>query len=734
MPFVDCGVARGAVPPELTRYLDAVGGPNRLIVKRDGILRIESIGGFAEFVRPNGPSTDPTVEKPINGIVTITNDAGEVVAVIDLSSLPRTDARNRSYSCQTSGPIYYVTRNTFGQATRIDVAVNTGIYGVTFTCSNCTQEGSAVTEAFFAPDTYTDASGREHEQFIMRHRCAASAGVSYCFCHTENTDMATMNTTIRFSFDPHLPDDARLLTSVAGPLTRGDSTQVGLSVSSIRQTPQLTDDTLAVTLPPDELMDLLVTGPAYFSLAGTRSQTLSDVPYSEIDAGNVWLVAGELASPSAPMGKLMSAGESSATSTLASLSLSGCGFAASADVEVDDEPSMRFDMSARADTLYLDDTTILDIRVIDAQGNEVSVDHARFSLSVTRSDGGDLEYEGMSTTQIEYDLASANPGAFQFRVADTPAPGITKIGIRVESHQLEIQSGIGYVWVVPYKISFVNLPDSLVPTLVNTANVDGNENENNIAKSIAVRLEGTTTSVAGEQISVSASMRIGSGGHLHGGVPFPDTTRLPLRYRGLFDGAPGPVSGTTDQDGELGFDYTASRVGGWFYLDAVAEIDGVRVFERDSILVSVPDLLALPESDYYELTGAPQNHAGTNDPCRPTPPEVPHAQNINVSSEMASAIEEIARQYFEETDGTRIRVNDASLPFGGLFDVSSSSPWQRPHAEHRNGNQADIGFTAVSAIDTCVGTDRTLLNELIENETNAPTFVHNDHFHIRTLQ
>ncbi|MEZ4697307.1 MAG: hypothetical protein R2832_12900 [Rhodothermales bacterium] len=159
LPFVDCGVARGAVPPELTRYLDAVGGPNRLIVKRDGILRIESIGGFAEFVRPNGPSTDPTVEKPINGIVTITNDAGEVVAVIDLSSLPRTDARNRSYSCQTSGPIYYVTRNTFGQAIRIDVAVTTGIYDVSFACSNCTQEGSAVTEAFFAPDTYTDALG-----------------------------------------------------------------------------------------------------------------------------------------------------------------------------------------------------------------------------------------------------------------------------------------------------------------------------------------------------------------------------------------------------------------------------------------------------------------------------------------------------------------------------------------------------------------------------------------------
>ncbi len=333
LPLADCSVARGVTPPDLDRYLDAVGTPNRLIVKRPGILRIEPMGGFAEFARSQG--SDPPVIKQIQGEVTITDSSGQVIALINLSSFSDEGASNRSYSCQNGGPIYHVTTNNYGPSIRIDVSVDAGIYDVSFTCASCTTEGSSVRQAFFTGQTITDDNGREYEQLILRHKCLASAGLSYCFCHTAETDMSLMNTFINFSFDPFLPD--RMITNAVpeGPVAVGDSVQLFASFEDFRQTPLLETDTVAVDLPDWEVVDFSVTGSGYLSYGGTPSDVLTEVPWPDVEAGMVWFV-GTSSGPSAQITGDNS-GRLSSAAAMATASAFSCGITGTFDLEVEEE-------------------------------------------------------------------------------------------------------------------------------------------------------------------------------------------------------------------------------------------------------------------------------------------------------------------------------------------------------------------------------------------------------------
>ncbi|MEW5798456.1 MAG: hypothetical protein AB1728_05575 [Bacteroidota bacterium] len=157
------------------------------------------------------------------------------------------------------------------------------------------------------------------------------------------------------------------------------------------------------------------------------------------------------------------------------------------------------------------------------------------------------------------------------------------------------------------------------------------------------------------------------------------------------------------------------------------------IADTDSVVVRVPGLVELEAGTNYELVGNPNNHSGTNDPCRPAPPLSQHFGNHYGKPSLIQAIRNITEDYDSLNPGVRLRINDMSLISGGLFDFRNH--WlegdDEAHIEHRMGQNADIGYKAINPQTTCVDVELPVLLRLIGNYTEGRTVNHNDHYHIR---
>ncbi|MGB9601025.1 MAG: hypothetical protein ACPL7I_10770 [Myxococcota bacterium] len=95
------------------------------------------------------------------------------------------------------------------------------------------------------------------------------------------------------------------------------------------------------------------------------------------------------------------------------------------------------------------------------------------------------------------------------------------------------------------------------------------------------------------------------------------------------------------------------------------------------IPIRVGGLVPLPiEPDSYSLVGETDSHP------------VNHYGN----PEFIDAIQKIARKY-KEYYKQRLRINDISLEYGGLFDIYNN--WMPPHKTHRQGKNVDISAVSV---------------------------------------
>jgi hypothetical protein len=190
----------------------------------------------------------------------------------------------------------------------------------------------------------------------------------------------------------------------------------------------------------------------------------------------------------------------------------------------------------------------------------------------------------------------------------------------------------------------------------------------------------------------------------------------------------------TNASGQALIRYTAPEFSGRMEFVGISVRD-TTIRGRDTLMIKVDSLFALPPDTVYELVGAPDNHRGTNDPCRTNPPTSLHYSNHYGTRAMLAAIDSIARNYNRLHPGVRLRVNDISLEWGGLFD-NHLNDWryhrERTHFEHRIGKSADIGFSGIDRNGRCViEIYRPDLIDLIELFTNDDVYPHRDHYHIR---
>jgi hypothetical protein len=198
----------------------------------------------------------------------------------------------------------------------------------------------------------------------------------------------------------------------------------------------------------------------------------------------------------------------------------------------------------------------------------------------------------------------------------------------------------------------------------------------------------------------------------------------------------------TGSNGRARFRYVASQFGGVEVIKARALSDTSK-WDTLSVVTRVPGLDSLGNSSYYVKVGAPQNHSGTNDPCRVDTPKSRHYSNHYGTARLRNAVQQVAVAYDSLHQGMKLRINDMSLIYGGLFDASENDsppnnhPWSPPHSEHRIGINADIGYGGINSSGQCVSMiDTTDIQKMIYLKTEIPPLHHRPggrvapHFHM----
>ncbi len=210
--------------------------------------------------------------------------------------------------------------------------------------------------------------------------------------------------------------------------------------------------------------------------------------------------------------------------------------------------------------------------------------------------------------------------------------------------------GIG--WVRVTNPSSLKLTVSVDPNQVRPLGTGGN-----CLTDVTVTAEKGGLPVPGIKIKLSASGLANTGGHIHDGH----------RPAGNFLIS----AGVTDGDGKFMTIYSASEFGGIerIYTIAAGGVDSV------DVRVKVDSLIEFPSGGNYSLTGYTSWH-----------PENHYMMSQAAIDDLASAAGDFTEAAWNSTG--IMRLNDMSLPCGGLFDLNQN--WKSPHILHRVGISVDI--------------------------------------------
>jgi hypothetical protein len=215
---------------------------------------------------------------------------------------------------------------------------------------------------------------------------------------------------------------------------------------------------------------------------------------------------------------------------------------------------------------------------------------------------------------------------------------------------------------------------------------------------------------AGITVGLGVAVQPRTGGHAHG-----DLGSL-MRPNGKLS----INSGVTDANGEIKFKFTAPEPAGLHAIVADCSAAGCAEQATHVVTVKVPDLIHIPP-DYaytptrYTLVGnvgdAGNNYQTFN-----------HLDTHFVSRQSLGHFVDLV-DLFARLGWGQIGVNDASLQWGGMFDIEGK--WLEPvlrsngrstnggHAEHRDGQQVDISFVRPAAVSNTLR--RRVFDEVCSN-------------------
>jgi hypothetical protein len=202
-------------------------------------------------------------------------------------------------------------------------------------------------------------------------------------------------------------------------------------------------------------------------------------------------------------------------------------------------------------------------------------------------------------------------------------------------------------------------------------------------------LNGLGQPVKDESVAIRTEFVPMSGGHDHNDL------ELPLTQQGAFYGqenSDNPLVLTTDASGRAVVDsFVASPIAGRYIVTA-SLVAASAIRDTVNLTVAVPGLELLPEGQNYVKIGGTCDHHGPSDKSLAEVPancRTPDNDHWVASSSLASL--DSAALAFREDQRNRtglMRLNDVSLPFGGLFDIAGR--WRTKHDSHRTGRDVDI--------------------------------------------
>ena len=218
-------------------------------------------------------------------------------------------------------------------------------------------------------------------------------------------------------------------------------------------------------------------------------------------------------------------------------------------------------------------------------------------------------------------------------------------------------------------------------------------------------------------MSFSVDVMSNSGGHDHHNAQ---------RHKGTLS----LNSGITDANGELKIKFSASEIAGIHTIKATCATCSNSPVTKE-IQVKVPDLLPISPNGpqnadstfVYALTSVDQTHQGNGRY---------HHNQYYLTEPSRQNLRAMIEAFAAEGWGT-VALNDASLYWGGRYDISSN--WTAPHAGHREGREIDVSFARagnpISAPKQKVFYDKFCKNKKVSFPFSIlHHYVKNPHFHV----
>lgn len=247
----------------------------------------------------------------------------------------------------------------------------------------------------------------------------------------------------------------------------------------------------------------------------------------------------------------------------------------------------------------------------------------------------------------------------------------------------------------------------------------------NSSAELTARVTQGTTPKAGVAVQFTTEVTANSGGHDHHDASRPK-------------GALAPTTGTTDANGEIKFQFTATQIAGTHSITASCN-NCANKTATEKVIVKVPDLVNIFAVPYRDAQWA---IPGIGQDAR-------HTDNHYLTVAAATRMLDISRKFQKIwPTAPKLRLNDASLVWGGKLDIPGT--WQqnpRAHAEHRVGDNIDIrANTAPGAVPADIRDavfrwlrrtgrpeDNVPIDFLIEsvNPLHEGIGSTNEHFHLR---
>ena len=201
-------------------------------------------------------------------------------------------------------------------------------------------------------------------------------------------------------------------------------------------------------------------------------------------------------------------------------------------------------------------------------------------------------------------------------------------------------------------------------------------------KSSTLELIAKVTENGSPKAGVTVGFGVGvegfTGGHAHG-----DLGSIP-RPKGKLS----KLSGETDANGEIKLTFFADEPAGLHAVVADCTPAGCTAKPTHVVKVKVPDLIHIPPDTEtpprYTLVG---NVGDASNGYKTFQHNLTHYLTTQSWREMERLVD-----IFISVGWGQIGINDASLEWGGLFDIEGKWTTSGGHAEHRDGKQVDISF------------------------------------------